>query len=111
YDSLPNALIEGMSLAKPIVATTVGGIPDMLEHMHSAVLVPPGDGRALAKALLRLLEDADLAARLGDAAHRQYRQGYQAAVMTRALQECFSDLVARSRRRPRALPEPLESAR
>jgi glycosyltransferase involved in cell wall biosynthesis len=111
YDSLPNALIEGMSLAKPIVATTVGGIPDMLEHMQSALLVPPRDGRALAKALLRVLEDEALATRLGEAAHRRYLAGYQAAVMARALEGCFADLVARPRGKPRALLEPLESAR
>src|SRR5207244_5654075 len=92
YDSLPNALIEGMSLAKPIVATTVGGIPDMLEHMHSAVLVPPVDVRPLAQALLRLLEDANLALRLGSARHRAPCQGSQAAVIRRGLQESFDDL-------------------
>ncbi len=98
YDSLPNALIEGMSLAKPIVATTVGGIPDMLEDGHSALLVPPGDARALANALGRLLGDPRLAARLAEAAHARYQARYRATVMTRALEDCFAGLVARPRR-------------
>jgi glycosyltransferase involved in cell wall biosynthesis len=97
YDSLPNALIEGMSLAKPIVATTVGGIPDMLEDGHSALLVPPGDAHALAGALLRLLADPRLAARLAEAAHARYRARYHAAVMTRALEDCFAGLITRPR--------------
>jgi glycosyltransferase involved in cell wall biosynthesis len=90
YDSLPNALIEGMSLAKPIVATTVGGVSGMLEDGHSALLVPPGDAAALARALVRLLEDPALAARLGRAACDRHRARFQASVMTRALEACFS---------------------
>ncbi|HXL45976.1 MAG TPA: glycosyltransferase family 4 protein [Candidatus Binatia bacterium] len=105
YDSLPNALIEGMALAKPIVATTVGGVPDMLKHLESALLVPPHDPGAIASALLRLVRDPALAARLGAAAHRRYRAGYQPAVMTRALEGCFAELATRRRRRLEELAE------
>jgi len=105
YDSLPNALIEGMALAKPIVATTVGGVPDMLKHLESALLVPPHDPGAIASALLSLVGDPALAARLGAAAHRRYRAGYQPAVMTRALEGCFARLATRRQRRLRELAE------
>jgi glycosyltransferase involved in cell wall biosynthesis len=94
YDSLPNALIEGMSLGKPIVATTVGGVPDMLAHGESALLVPPHDPTALANALVELLVDRGLAERLGAAARARHRQGYQPATMTRALEACFAELAA-----------------
>jgi glycosyltransferase involved in cell wall biosynthesis len=97
YDSLPNALIEGMSLGKPIVATTVGGIPDMLEDGRSALLVAPGDGGGLATALLRVLTDAPLATRIGAAAHDRYRVRHGAATMTRALEECFAGLAVGTR--------------
>jgi glycosyltransferase involved in cell wall biosynthesis len=109
YDSLPNALIEGMSLAKPIVATTVGGVPDMLQDTESALLVPPGDGRALATALLRVLQEPGLAARLGQAAHRRYLAGYRAPIMTRRLEGCFAELAARPRRGARPVPAPQRS--
>lgn len=101
YDSLPNALIEGMSLGKPIVATTVGGVPEMLEDGHSALLVPPHDARALAEALGRVLDDAALATRLGAAAHRRYLAGYHAGVMTGALETVFADLAWKRRRHAR----------
>lgn len=100
YDSLPNALIEGMALSKPIVATTVGGVPDMLKHLESALLVPPHDTGALATALMRLLGDAALGARLGAAAHRRYRAHYQPTVMARALEARFAELAAQTRRKP-----------
>ena len=99
YDSLPNALIEGMSLGKPIVATAVGGVPDMLTHRESALLVPPHDPTALANALVELLVDRGRAERLGAAARARHRQGYQPATMTRALEACFAE-VADPRGRP-----------
>jgi glycosyltransferase involved in cell wall biosynthesis len=99
YDSSPNALIEGMALAKPIVATRVGDIPDMLKHFESALLIPPHDPGALATALMRLLGDAALGARLGGAARRRYRARYQPAVMARALEDCFAGLAAPPRRK------------
>jgi glycosyltransferase involved in cell wall biosynthesis len=99
-DSLPNALIEGMSLGKPIVATTVGGVPDMLEHMRSAVLVPPHDPVALASALRRVLEDPELATRLGTAARQRYLASHQTGIMARALETCF-DVAAERARAPR----------
>lgn len=105
YDSLPNALIEGMSLARPIVATTVGGVPDMLRHLESALLVPPRDPPALAHALLTLLKNPALAERLGAAARERYRAGYQPASMTRALERCFAELAGERRRSPQRLVE------
>jgi glycosyltransferase involved in cell wall biosynthesis len=105
YDSLPNALIEGMSLGKPIVATTVGGVPDMLTHRQSALLVPPHDPTALANALVDLLADRGLAERLGAAARERHRQGYQPATMTRALERCFAELASVRHRAPYRLAE------
>jgi glycosyltransferase involved in cell wall biosynthesis len=99
YDSLPNAVIEGMALAKPIVATAVGGGPEMLTHLESALLVPPHDTGALATALMRILGDPALGARLGAAAHRRYRARYQPTVMARALERCFAELATPPRRR------------
>ena len=57
FDSLPNAIIEGMSLGKPAVVTRVGGVPDLVKHDRTGLVVQPGDAEALAAAILRLLED------------------------------------------------------
>lgn len=51
----PNALLEAMAAGVPAVATLVGGIPEIVTHEESALLVPPGDPDALAAALLRIL--------------------------------------------------------
>jgi glycosyltransferase involved in cell wall biosynthesis len=58
WEGLPVALLEGMAAARPIVATTVGGIPDVVLPDKSAFLVAPGDAHALAQACLRLASDS-----------------------------------------------------
>lgn len=97
-DSTPNAIIEGMSLRKPVVATSVGGIPDQVKDGQTGLLVPPRDAKALADAALRLLRDDVLAARLGQAAHRRYLRRYAPEVTTRQIEACFRDLARGGRR-------------
>lgn len=70
------ALIEAMAAGKPIVATAVGGNPDLLVHGQSALLVPPGDPAALAGALARLVDDPALGRRLGRAARDKARADF-----------------------------------
>jgi len=70
-DGLPNALLEGMSAGRPIVASRVAGIPDVIDDGQHGVLVPPGDPAALAVAIGHLLAAPDVAARLGSRARRR----------------------------------------
>jgi glycosyltransferase involved in cell wall biosynthesis len=55
------AILEAMALRRPVVATAVGGVPEMIEHEFSGLLVEPHDSAALAKAIARLLADHPLA--------------------------------------------------
>jgi len=93
-DSLPNAIIEGMSLALPAVVTSVGGIPEMVEHEETGLVVPPDDPASLANALLQLLRHPYQAAALGQAAYRRYRDRYGTEAMTRTLEQLFATLAA-----------------
>lgn len=70
-DGLPNTLLEGMGAARPIVATNIAGIPDVVGDGIHGLLTPERDAAALASAIGRLLSDGDLAARLGEAARRR----------------------------------------
>lgn len=67
-DNQPNTLIEASAMGLPIVATAVGGVPEMVHDRVDALLAPPDDAAALAAAILHLLDDPELAARLGNAA-------------------------------------------
>ncbi|MDQ3448783.1 MAG: glycosyltransferase [Chloroflexota bacterium] len=62
-------ILEAMALSRPVVATSVGGIPEMIEDGVTGLLVPPRDPRALAAAIRRLLDDHPLADTLARAGH------------------------------------------
>ena len=70
-DGLPNVLLEGMGAARPIVASRVAGIPEVIDDGEHGLLVPERDPAALTAAILRLLDDRALALRLGAAARRR----------------------------------------
>jgi glycosyltransferase involved in cell wall biosynthesis len=70
-DCFSNASIEAMACGLPVITTPVGGIGDIVVDDECGLLIPPGDGRALATALRRLATDGDLRARLGAAARRR----------------------------------------
>jgi len=67
WEGLPVALLEGMAAARPVVATAVGGIPEVVLPDKSAILVPPGDADALAQACLRLASDSATRHSMGQA--------------------------------------------
>ena len=69
-EGMPMALLEAMSWGLPVIATPVGGIPQVVEHGVNGLLVAPGDSDALAAALERLLRDCALRESLGAAARQ-----------------------------------------
>jgi glycosyltransferase involved in cell wall biosynthesis len=73
-EPLSRVLLEAMSAGLPVVATTVGGNREALEHGKSGWLVPPNDVDALADGMLRLLTDPSVAARLAEGARERFMQ-------------------------------------
>lgn len=69
-EGMPMALLEAMSWGLPVIATPVGGVPQVVEHGVNGLLVAPGDSDALATALARLLSEPALRESLGAAARR-----------------------------------------
>jgi glycosyltransferase involved in cell wall biosynthesis len=98
-DSLPNAVIEGMSLGKPAVVSSVGAIPDHVDNDRTGLVIPPDDPAALANALLRVLREPGLAERLGRGAYGRYLERFTPDITTRQVERCFESMVEAHRRR------------
>ena len=82
-DACPTTVLEAMASGRPVVATTSGGIVDLIADGHNGLLVPPGDEGRLAAAMARLLSDADLRARLAAGARERVRRFTASAVAER----------------------------
>ena len=72
-EGLGTSLLDAMAAGKPIVATRTGGIPEVVVDGETGILVPPRDHDALADAMVRLLNDADLRRGMGEAGRARAR--------------------------------------
>ncbi|MGA2184822.1 MAG: glycosyltransferase family 4 protein [Bryobacteraceae bacterium] len=89
----PNAVLEAMAAGVPLVATAVGGVPEIATHGETALLVKPGDAHALAEAMGRLLEDRQLASGLAARARQLVRERYAPEERTKRLVEIYRGVV------------------
>jgi len=92
-DAFPNAVLETMASGKAVIATSVGGIPDMIEDGVSGLLVPPGDEAALTAAIVALLGDPARRRALGQAARERVAARFtlteQVSRLTALIEEGF----------------------
>jgi len=93
-DGLPNALLEALSAGRPVVATRVAGIPDVVEDGIHGLLVPEKDPGALAAALERLVREPETRARLGDAARRRAVSSLTWEAAAAAFEDCYAQAAA-----------------
>jgi glycosyltransferase involved in cell wall biosynthesis len=91
YEGLPNSIMEAMSCGVPVVATDIPGNRDLVTHGQTGYLVPVGDRAGFAKHTNRLLDDAALAKRLGDAGRVKMEQDFSVERMVRTYAELYRD--------------------
>jgi glycosyltransferase involved in cell wall biosynthesis/peptidoglycan/xylan/chitin deacetylase (PgdA/CDA1 family) len=101
-EAFPNAIIEAMAAGLPVVATDVGGIPELVAEGHTGRLVPPGDADALAGALLDVLDQPERAAEFGRAGRRRIEQTYSFDRMVEQFETLYVSELERSRVRRRS---------
>lgn len=92
-EGLPMAVLEAMAAGKAVVASKVGGLPELIRDGENGLLVPPRDAAALAQALARLLDDAGLRSRLGAAARGTVETQYSTQAVCGRLAAIYNDLA------------------
>lgn len=83
-EGLPNAILEAMAAGLPVVATAVGGVPEVVEDGVTGILVPPEEPARLADAILSLLDSPDRARTMGEAGRARIESHFTAAAMVAA---------------------------
>jgi glycosyltransferase involved in cell wall biosynthesis len=98
-EALPYVILEAAALAKPVVASEVGGIRELVKNQETGLLVPPGDPAALADAVIRLTEDPDLAQSLGRKLRSSLSEEYSLSRMLQQTQDLYLRLCQQKRGR------------
>jgi glycosyltransferase involved in cell wall biosynthesis len=96
-EGVPQALIEAGVAGRPVIATRVGGIPEMIVDGESGLLIDPGDVDALTEGLCRLVSDPGLARRLGEAARVSVEARFDVARMADEYHHDYLELMASRR--------------
>jgi glycosyltransferase involved in cell wall biosynthesis len=98
WEGFPYGVIEAMRAGLPVVASDVGGVAEAVDHGVTGFLVPRADERGIAESLARLIEDAELAHRLGSAGQKRHRHEFSLDVMLQRTLAVYENVVAARRR-------------
>jgi glycosyltransferase involved in cell wall biosynthesis len=96
WEGLPYVLVEAAALGKPIVATDIDGVREVVRSGETGVLVPPRDPGGLAAALILLLRDRDLAGKLGERARRDIPSAFALERMVRETEALYLEVFRNS---------------
>ena len=89
-ESFPNAILEAMAMGKPVVATNVGGIPELVEEGQTGFLVPPRDPKAVADRVLSLCRDSARRLQMGRAARARVESTFTVHAVTARLEGIYA---------------------
>ena len=97
-EGLPVIVLEALAARVPVVATAVGGVPEVVEDGVSGFLVPPGDATALAAKLCEALRDDERRRAMGEHGRRVVETRFTFAAQSEQYQRLFASLLAERRR-------------
>lgn len=94
HEALPLACVEAMAAGCPVIASSVGGLPELVRDGETGLLVPAGDASAIEEALRTVLGDMELAHRMGANARRRFLQEFRVERMVEQTRAVYSEVVA-----------------
>ncbi len=100
-EGLPNSLLEAMALTRPVIATAVGGVPELIEHDKTGILVKELDPRIFAEELIDLMQYPEKRKRLGSAAGKAVRLCFSMEPIVQTLATCIKKVLDDSKPRCR----------
>jgi len=95
YEGLPLSILEAMAAGKPVIATQVGGTPEVVIDGETGLLVPPSDSAALAAAIRSVVSNREFAHRLGLAGQIRVVREFSTTIMVRQVSELYTELLAK----------------
>jgi glycosyltransferase involved in cell wall biosynthesis len=93
YEGLGVAVLEAMAAGKPVVATGVGGLPEVVEDRVTGLLVPPGDSGALAVAISKLISEKALMEEMGDQGWKRIQHHFTMEQMAEKNEDYYYELL------------------
>jgi glycosyltransferase involved in cell wall biosynthesis len=94
-EGFPLSVLEAMSFGLPVIATNVGGIPELIEADKHGMLIPPGDPKTLAEAIARMVQSPQLRRSLGTAGAARVQSTFRFDHMLRQYKELYESLILR----------------
>ncbi|MEM9444322.1 MAG: glycosyltransferase family 4 protein [Verrucomicrobiota bacterium] len=96
HEGIPQILLQAQAMAKPIVGTKVGGIPEVIQHEVNGLLVEPRCESAIVDSVIRLLEDQSLRKRLALAGRQKALEAYSLEIMCKKMEQLYKRTIAPS---------------
>jgi glycosyltransferase involved in cell wall biosynthesis len=93
WEGIPRAVLEAMALKKPVVVTAVGGIPEIVEPDRTGIFVPPENPKALAAAVVFLLNNPDIAVKMGQAGYEKVQRCFSLESVVAKTEEVYDRLI------------------
>jgi len=109
-EGLPMALLEAMALGRAVLASRVGGIPEVVQDGQTGLLIQPADAPLLAAAIVRLLKDPELRANLGMRARAHIEREWSSARMVESTTAVYDEILAARKARRAGDADPSREA-
>ena len=94
FEGLPLILLEAMAMGKPVIASRVGGIPEIVRHEVTGILVEPANPSAIANSIVKLLKDPVGAKRIGDSGREEVKRRFTIDTMTEKIEALYNGILS-----------------